>query len=107
MILLASLTLISVLWFASHIVVMLILLQILQCTQSEVAFEGLGLWDLHLFNWKEVCCLFLQDLTRFAGLYFVGYLCRWTTLQLKFPYLNEVCSCHVLIFLYTESFFFN
>jgi hypothetical protein len=107
-ILLASLTLISALWIASHIVVMLILLQILQCTQSEVVFEGLSLWDLHLVNWKEfqesvlplssgsnkVCCL-----------YFVRYLCHGTTFQLKVPYLNEVCSCHVLIFLCTESFF--
>jgi len=71
MILLVSLTLISVLWIASHIVVMLILLQILQCTQTEVVFEGLSLWDLHLVNWKELrfrkaCCLCLQDLTRFG-----------------------------------------
>jgi len=74
---------------------------------TEVVFEGLSLWDLHLVNWKELLT-FQESLLPLSSasnkvccLYFVGYLCHGTTFHLKVPYLNEVCSCHVLIFLYT------
>jgi hypothetical protein len=102
MILLTSLALISVLWVASLIDVMLILLQILQYT---VVFEDVSLWDLHLINWKELLTFQESVLPLSSGsnkdccLYFMGYV-PWDQVR----YLNEVCSCHVLIFFYTELF---
>jgi len=91
MILLASLTLISVLWIASHIVVMLIILQILQCTQSEVVFEGLSLWDLHLVDWKELLTFQESMLPLSSGFnkvcWFVlcGVFVSWDHVSVKIP----------------------